>query len=331
MAQKEHREYRYLFGPVPSRRFGRSLGVDVVPLKTCSFNCVYCQLGFTTRLDATRREWAPTAEVLEEIKHWFEHDGQADVIALGGSGEPTLHIGLGEVLKGIRAMLAARPNTEAQPPILTCILTNGSLLHLPEVRAAASLADIVKVTLSAPDEATWLRLHRPAAGLRFQDMIDGLRAFRNEYSGKIWIEVMRVKGFNDTEARVVQIAELARSIRPDRIQLNTVVRPPADPGVRAVAKPGIEILARLFTPPAEVVGEYQSSSPKESATTPQDVLALIARHPSTSEEVARLFDLPAGEVERRLTDLCLRGHARAQEQDGTTYYAAAKHQGGGLA
>jgi len=98
-----------------------------------------------------------------------------------------------------------------------------------------------------------------------------------------------------------------------------------------VAKPGIKILARLFTPPAEVVGEYQSSSPKESATTPQDVLALIARHPATSEEIARLFDLPAGEVERRLTDLCLRGHARAREHDGTTYYAAVAHQAGGLA
>jgi wyosine [tRNA(Phe)-imidazoG37] synthetase (radical SAM superfamily) len=324
MEQNTPRDYRYLFGPVPSRRFGRSLGVDIIPFKTCTFNCVYCQLGSTTHLDSTRGEWVPAGDVLDEVRCWLERDGRADVISLAGSGEPTLHTGFGDILKGIRALLAQRSEADQRSPIRTCLLTNGSLFHLPEVRSAAALADIVKITLSAPDEATWLRLHRPGSGLRFQDALEGLRAFRNEYAGQIWIEVMIVRGVNDTAPRVVQLAELIRPMRPDRIQLNTVVRPPAERDAEPVTKNDAEVLAKFFKPCAEVVGEFQSDTPaKGSSTTPEEILALIARHPSSLEDVCRLFDLPSDEVSRHLTDLCLKGHARAEEQDGTVYYAAA--------
>jgi wyosine [tRNA(Phe)-imidazoG37] synthetase (radical SAM superfamily) len=305
--------YKYLFGPVPSRRLGRSLGIDLIPFKVCSFDCIYCQLGRTTHKTAERREWVPTADVVAEIERWAREEGQADVVTLSGSGEPTLHTGFGEVLRAIRRLTSL--------PIV--LLTNGSLLHLPEVRADAALADIVKVTLSAADESTWNEVHRQAAGLRFHDAVEGLKAFRAEFAGKLWLEVMLLSEVNAVEDEVRRIAALTAEIRPDRVQLNTAVRPPAESFALPLKEEEMKRLAQLFAPPAEIIGAVQAAiQPAKESVSDETILSMLQRHPCPAEDIARAFDIPLDAVHAALQRLQQARRVEPRETDcGTSYIA----------
>ncbi|MCK5676164.1 MAG: radical SAM protein, partial [Verrucomicrobia bacterium] len=240
--------YKYLFGPVPSRRLGRSLGVDLIPFKTCTMDCTYCQLGGTTCETGERGDYVPMRDVLAELERWKAVDGKADHITLAGSGEPTLHTGFGEVLRWVKN------NTD----IPSVLLTNGSLLHLPEVRIAAALADKVKVTLSAWDEASFRQIHRPVQDVTFDLLIEGERVFRGEYTGELSVEVFIVDGVNSDIPNVRKIAAIAETLNPDRIDLNTAVRPPADSGVHAATPEQLDELAKLFDPKAMVVASFKT-------------------------------------------------------------------------
>jgi wyosine [tRNA(Phe)-imidazoG37] synthetase (radical SAM superfamily) len=272
--------YRYLFGPVMSRRLGRSLGVDLVPLKTCTFNCVFCQLGRTPSVIAERAEYVPTEAVMDEFRRWLAAGGQADVATLAGSGEPTLHTGFGEVLREIRR-LSGLP---------TALLTNSSLMHLPEVRAAAAEANIVKASLSAWDDASLRAINRPAPGFTLRRIVDGLREFRAGFRGQIWIEVFVLPGLNDTPEATDRLAALVASIRPDRVQLNTVVRPPAE-RVGPASPDALREMARRFDPPAEIIANVETSGSGVSAG-PEAIAGLVARHPCTLDEIAAATGMP---------------------------------------
>ena len=234
-------EYQYLFGPVRSRRLGRSLGIDLLPAKTCTFDCPYCQVGRTTFQTVERREYVPVQAVLDEFDRWHAAGGRADYVTLAGSGEPTLHSRFGEILTALRQ----------RAPIPRALLSNGSLFHLPEVRAAACAAEVVKGTLSAWDEESFRRVHRPHASLNFAQHLAGLRALRQELRGAYWIEVFVVPGVNDRPEDMARIAALARSIGPDRVHLNTAVRPPAE---SAVAPVSAEALPARMSPRNSAAG-----------------------------------------------------------------------------
>jgi len=241
------KRYRYLFGPVPSRRFGRSLGVDLLCERRCSFDCLFCEVGATDTLTCERREYVPTAAVIAELHEWLAEGGQADVITLAGAGEPTLHTGFGEIIDAVHA--ACR--------IPVALLTNSTLLGDPEVMAAAARADIVKVSLSAWDDASLAALNRPAAGVTFAGVLSGLQQFRAIYGGRLWLEVLLVRGINDKPEQVARIAAFAAGLTPEKVQLNTVVRPPAFEPVEAVDDETLRSLAALFTPPAEVIAPHR--------------------------------------------------------------------------
>ena len=331
---KETRIYKYLFGPVSSRRLGLSLGVDLVPLKVCSFDCIYCQLGRTTHKTVERREWAPTADVIAEIEDWVGAGGQADVVTLAGSGEPTLHTGFGRVLDAVRRLT----------PIRTALLTNGSLLYLPEVREGAARADIVKVTLCASNESLWSRIHRQAAELRFAQTLEGLKTFRKMFRGELWLEVMVLGGINAPEGEVRRIAALSAAIGPDRVHLNTPVRPPAEDFVIPVGKDELERLARLFSPPAEAVGSSTEAAsaatdaagsrtevagephPKAHAgsSSQQDdaIVAMLRRHPCSAAEIAAASRIPLATVRSTLKRLARRGLVRTRKAGTETSYVA---------
>ncbi|MBN1868748.1 radical SAM protein [Candidatus Sumerlaeota bacterium] len=315
LSETQTSAYRYVFGPVASRRFGLSLGVDLVPLKTCTYDCIYCQLGPTRARTVERREWAPTDVVKREFRDWLAHDGKADVVSLAGSGEPTLHAAFGEILDAIRDRC----------PIPTVLLTNGSLLHLPEVRAAAARAHRVKVTFSAPDEETWRALHRPSPELRFDDFVEGIRRFREEYAGDLAFEVMAVEGVNSDPDRMARIAKLAQSIGPDRVQINVPVRPPCERTVRTPSAAVLERLAVLFDPRAEILG-VEAVSPVVDA--PQrtlgesEILGLISRHPASADEVARALGADERAVLRLLERMTLEGRVARREREGRIYFAS---------
>ena len=303
---------KYLFGPVPSRRFGRSLGIDLSVYKTCSLDCVFCQLGRTTKKTLARREYVPTDMVIAELREWLAKDGKADYITLSGSGEPTLHSRFGEVLEFIHS------NTR----IPAVLLTNGTLLHLPEVRDAASLADIVKVSLSAWDETSYCWVNRPHPQLHFGQLIEGQKAFRAQFKGKLWMEVFLVAGINSMSSDVSKIAALAEEIRPDRIQLNTVIRPPAEEFAVALSRKQAEALTHLFHPRAEVIGEFKTKYPERMQVNQETIFSMLQRRPCTARQIADTFGMHLNEVSKYLGNLMHIGQIRTERRDNTVYYGA---------
>jgi len=309
----------YLFGPVPSRRLGWSLGVDLTPTKTCSLDCVFCQLGRTTVKTTARREYVPVADVVAEIAEWLRSGGTADHITLAGSGEPTLHSRFGEVIERVRGMTA----------IPVALLTNGTLLHLPEVRQAACKADVVKVTLTAADETLFAQIHRPCEGVTFAQVLEGERRLRAEFTGQLWLEVFLLWGVNSTPAEVRRIAAMTREIRPDRVHLNTCVRPPAEASAEAVPAQRLAELATLFEPPAEVIAEFSTALSTKAKGTEAAVLALLQRRPCTAPQIALAFGLHANEVSKYLGKLLRTQRVRAEPRHGEVYYAGIEPQTGG--
>ncbi len=305
-------KYHYLFGPVPSRRFGRSLGVDLTPYKTCSFDCVFCQLGRTTNKTVARKECVPVDAVLAELDEWLKTDGKADYITLSGSGEPTLHSRFGEVLEFIRAHSA----------IPSVLLTNGTMLCLPEVRSAASRANVVKVSLSAWNQASYECVNRPHPQLRFDQLVEGQKAFRAQFKGELWMEVFLIWGMNSIPADVGKIAAIAREIGPDRIQLNTAVRPPAEGFATALPKERMEALTRLFYPAAEIIAEFNTNNASDVRANQDTILSMLRRRPCTAEQIADVFGMHLNEVSKYLGKLMRTDQIRAERKNTALYYTA---------
>lgn len=300
-----------VFGPVPSRRLGRSLGVDLVPFKTCTFDCIYCQLGPTPRPTLERRVFVPVATVLADVRAALA--SEPDVVTLSGSGEPTLHAEVGEVIAGLKAM--------TERPVV--VLTNGSLLGDPAVRAALREADIVCPSLDAHDEASFRRVNRPHPGLDFARLLEGLRAFRREFAGKLWLEVMLLAGLTATEEAAGRLAESARSVELDRIQLNTATRPPADPAARPADRETLERLAPRFGPKAEVIAARGPSTETPAhAARCEDVLAMLRRRPCTINDVASGLSIHRNEAVKYVDALLSEGRLRAERTGGEVYYRA---------
>jgi wyosine [tRNA(Phe)-imidazoG37] synthetase (radical SAM superfamily) len=267
----------YLFGPVPSRRLGLSLGVDLLPYKTCTLDCAYCQLGRTTCLTLERKKRVPPQEVLREIASRAED--KFDYLTLSGSGEPTLHADLDEIIGGARD-LTDRP---------IAVLTNGTLFTIPKVREETAEADLIIPSLDAATQATFQRVNRPHPNLKIVEIIQGLIDLRKEFSGEIWLEVMLVKGLNDEE--VEKIAEAAQRIGPDKVQLNTVIRPPADP-VQPLSPKEMNAVMESF-PGAEIIADWGRKTSKEKKV---QILDMLTRRPCTLDEMSTLTNLHRNEI-----------------------------------
>jgi wyosine [tRNA(Phe)-imidazoG37] synthetase (radical SAM superfamily) len=302
--------YQYLFGPVPSRRLGRSLGVDLIPFKTCTMDCVYCQLGETTCEVSERGDYVPMQDVLAELEQWKKADGQTDHITLAGSGEPTLHIHFGDVFRWVKE----------HSGIQSVLLTNGTLLHDPDVRQGAARADKVKVTLSAWDDSSFQQIHRPAEGVTFDLLVKGERAFREGYSGELSVEVFIVDGINSHVSQVQKIAEVVRSINPDRIDINTVVRPPAVEGVAPAPEGHLKVLAELFGEKASVTATFKKQGFASMEISEEVLLGLIRRHPATCGQLAEEFNLPEDQMYKTLKQMVSAGLLLEEKTGPETYY-----------
>ena len=305
-------EYKYLFGPVPSRRFGRSLGVDLTPYKTCSLDCVFCQLGTTTKKTIHRQELVPTDSVLAELAEWLKKDGQADYITLSGSGEPTLHSGFGKVLEFIRL----------KTTIPAVLLTNGTMLQFPEVREAAAAANVVKVSLSAWDHPSYGWVNRPHKQLQFNQLVKGQKDFRAQFKGQLWMEVFLIAGMNSMPADVAKIADHAQEIGPDRIQLNTAVRPPAEDFATALSEDRMQSLRHLFHPTAEIIAEFKAKHNNPIQANQATIFSMLQRRPCTAEQIADIFGMHLNEVSKYLGKLMRTDQIRAQREKTAVYYAA---------
>lgn len=304
--------YKYIFGPVPSRRLGRSLGVDVVPAKVCTFDCIYCQAGRTTDRTVERAEYVPTADVIAELSDWLP-GGAADYITFSGNGEPTLHSGIGEIIAWLK--------TNSGVPV--AVITNGSLLYLPDVREELAAADLVVPSLDTANPVTFRRLNRPDPSLDIETVIEGLVAFGKEFEGEIWMEHFIVPGINDTPAELKALAEADVRITPVRVQLNTAVRPPAETTVRPMPYAELCAIAEKYFPGADVIAAYdgESAGRRSAADPAATAKSLMSRRPITAEDLARTAGIDVKLAEKTLELLVHGGEAAVVEQDGEKFYS----------
>ncbi len=314
MSADEAPRYRYLYGPVPSRRLGRSLGVDIVPYKVCSYDCIYCQLGRTTQLTAVPETLVGAAEVVREIEGWLGHAGSADYITFAGSGEPTLNIELGEMIR----------ETSKLTDIPLAVITNGSLLSEPEVREAVSAADVLVPSLDAGTAATFQKINRPAPGVDFVGMREGLVQTAQEFPNQIWLEVMLVADVNDSEKELVAIREIVRRICPDKLQVNTVDRPSHSGDARPVSAEKLSEACHILGHNAEIIagGMVTQTEDRQWQQIEDELVRLLSRRPCTVRDIVSVSGLNRLEVEKYLRSLV---QSRLIEQTGDTdpYYRIA--------
>ncbi|MBW7884817.1 MAG: radical SAM protein [Caldilineaceae bacterium] len=308
---------QYVYGPIPSRRLGRSLGVDPIPLKTCNWNCVYCQLGRSMPLTNQRQEYVPREAILQEIAAALAHHGpgEIDFISFVGSGEPTLHSGLGWLIR------AVKDTTE----IPVAVITNGALLYRPEVRGDLLPANVVMPTVSAGSPAIYKRIHRPHPDTTFDRLIDGLCHFRNEYSGQLWIEVMLMRDLNDTELALRDLASVLERIAPDQVHIVVPERPPAEPWVKPPDEEGLLRAAALLGPIARVVHPYVDAVDVFGyATAEEAVLSIVTRHPMSLRQLEQvLARWPAEQILAAVATLRRSDQLHVVDRLGTRFYTAA--------
>jgi wyosine [tRNA(Phe)-imidazoG37] synthetase (radical SAM superfamily) len=309
-------DYRYVYGPVASRRLGRSLGVDIVPFKTCTYDCIYCQLGGTTNKTIERKEYVPVEEILVELEQRLPLGPPPDYLSLAGSGEPTLNDRIGELIGRIKSL--------TRIPI--AVLTNGSLLWMRDVQDALMEADLILPSLDAGDEHLFRYVNRPHREIVFDNMVCGIAEFTARFPKSVWLEVFLLAGITGVLPEVEKIAALTRRIRPERVQLNTISRPPSEPFARPVPRGQLTTFASLFGGGVEVISEGEGSRlhPSNSTIAPdEEIVALLRRRPCTVRDVAVGLGIPAAQAAKRLEVLAAASEVRGVFRNGQRFYLAA--------
>lgn len=288
---------KYVYGPVPSRRLGRSLGIDPIPSKICNYQCIYCQLGKTTNFTNIRKNYLPKNEIITEMKEAIKQNtGNFDYITFVGSGEPTLYKDLKDLILNAKDL--------SNKPI--CVITNGGLMYNKQVRDALMIADVVLPSLDAGDEKSFIRINRPHPSIKFNSVVQGFIDFKKSFSGKFWIEIMIMKGINDSKEELLKIKKKLELIMPERIDINVPIRPPAENWVKIPDKSIISVLNEVF-------GEYNNINFPEigkfgfySTNFETEVLSIIERHPMRQEQILGTFsskDLNHDQILKRLRQL----------------------------
>jgi len=304
--------FRYLYGPVPSRRLGRSLGIDLVPHKICTYNCIYCQIGKTTGRTLLRREYVPTDEVLDEVKEFLlKGNSQIDYFSLSGSGEPTLHSKIGRIIQEIKRLSS----------IPVAVITNGSLLFEEEVRKDLVAADVVLPSLDAVSREVFERINRPDQTVSIEKVIEGMVDFRKIYRGKIWLEILLCKGVNDTTGELQKMKEVVKRIQPDLIHLNTVVRPPSEDWVKPLSQREMEDIRDFFGEKASVISEFDRHLTYVTKEDIRDgILRILKRRPLSLLDLSKWMGIPKKELEEQITSLSQEGKIQTRFHGDSIYY-----------
>ena len=296
-----------VFGPVPSRRLGFSLGVDLVPFKTCTLDCVYCQLGPTTHKTLKRKEYIPTEEILPEVEKVLNKGKRIDYITFSGSGEPTLHSGIGKMISRIKRISS----------IPVAVITNGTLLNQGQVQEDLWAADLVIPSLDAVDERIFQRINRPHASLNTKMFIRGLDDFAGKFPGKIWLEVMLVRGLNDSKEHIQKIANITGRLPVEKVQLNTPHRPPAEDFARTVSSLDLRRQDRIFGGNCEIIPDLTPAREKilpneETENMAEAILSLIKRRPVSLDDISLALGGSRNEILKYLEFWSTRGKIKSE-------------------
>lgn len=308
-----------IYGPVPSRRLGFSLGVDLVPYKICSYNCIYCQLGPTPETTVARRPYIPADEILRQLSARLEEGVRPDFITLAGSGEPTLNSEIQAIIKGVKALT----------DIPVAILTNGSLLSDAGMRREIADADVVLPSLDACDAEVFQAINRPHRDISFATMAQGLVDFRKEYTGQIWLEIFLAAGVNAEESSIREFKTWTDRIRPDKIHLNTAVRPTAESYVYTVPEETLKSFCEILGETAEIIAPFQKQSENKGGTDiRKKIYDLLDRRPCTLQDIAAGLSTHANEILKYIEPMISAQEIESQRIQDKVFYRT-KHKEAG--
>jgi wyosine [tRNA(Phe)-imidazoG37] synthetase (radical SAM superfamily) len=306
------KSYLHLYGPVPSRRLGRSLGIDLVPHKICTYDCIYCQIGDTTEKTLARKEYVPVREIIEEVERFLKEGAPSvDHLSLSGSGEPTLHSQIRSVIEGIRAITS----------IPVAVITNGSLLCEEEVRQDLLRADIVLPSLDAVSSDVFMRINRPRPGFSVEKVIEGLVEFRKVYKGQIWLEILFCKGINDGKEELSRMKKVVDRIQPDLIHLNTVVRPPSEKWAVPLGQKEMEEIRAFFGKSASIISEFDRHPPMVSEMNiKEEILKILKRRPLSLSDLSKGMGISKNDLDRFIKPLMKEGKVQSRLFGDSVYY-----------
>jgi wyosine [tRNA(Phe)-imidazoG37] synthetase (radical SAM superfamily) len=309
--KKDKTQTTQIYGPVPSRRLGFSLGIDIIPFKTCSLNCIYCQLGRTTKKTIHRKEYFAWSEILAQIKKKLSSGQRIDYITFSGSGEPTLNKILEKLIREIKKLTS----------IPVAVLTNSTLLSRKSVRKALMAADLVVPSLDAAGQEIFVKVNRPHPSLKLEEIIEGLQKFRQEFKGSIWLEIMLVKGMNDSPSHIRKLKEAVAKIKPDKVQLNTVIRPPAERDARPLGLKDLEKIKKILGENCEIIAGFSREAQESiSENLEEAILSLIQRRPVTLADISNSLGKHKNEIIKYLNFLLEEGKIQSVSHEGLEYF-----------
>lgn len=301
----------YVYGPVPSRRLGYSLGVDILSPKTCTLDCIYCQLGPTPARTIQRQGFVPQDIVLGQIQDAIRANKHIDYITFSGSGEPTLNSEIGEMIHKIKTMTR----------IPVAVLTNATLLSQERVRRDLLEADLVVPSLDAVTQTLFIKVNRPHASLKISNIIQGLKDFRKEFSGQIWLEIMLVRGVNDSLQHIQKLKKVVAEVKPDKIQLNTVIRPPADDAAQPLTFDDLSKIKAVLGERCEIIADFaKKEQPPHESSLESAILTTVRRRPVTLSDMAVFLGRHPDEILKILNRLLHEDRIRCVRHEGKIYY-----------
>jgi len=300
-----------IFGPVPSRRLGFSLGVDVVPFKTCSLDCIYCQLGKTTDKTIQRNEYVASDDIVREIEEVLKQGKRIDYVTFSGSGEPTLNSGIGKMISRIKKLTS----------IPVAILTNGTLLYQARIREDLMEADLVIPSLDAVTQGIFETVNRPHSSLKIEEVITGIDTFSQDFGGKVWLEIMLVKGINDSLEEIERVARVTGKMNLERIQLNTVVRPPAEEFAGPLSREDLENMKTVLGEKCEIIAEFKRPTQRaQEVDVEKKILSMVKRRPLRLVDISRSLGLHRNEIIKYLEALEKKHEIRTKVHNNQVYY-----------
>lgn len=288
---------KYLFGPVPSRRLGISLGVDLIPHKFCSLNCVYCEIGRTNNLTIERKEYIPISEIIAELDEYLSKKPELDYITFSGQGEPTLNSGIGKVITFIK---------EKYPLYKVAVITNGTLFNDEQVRKDMFGADLILPSLDAATQLTYYKVNRPQKSLKVEEIIDGLVQLKKEFTGKMDLEIFFVPGLNDNHEDLVALRNAIMRINPDIVQLNSLDRPGTEDWVEVITEEKMQEIVDFFQPQkCEIIAKFKSKKNIKSfdKNIEQQIVSTLSRRPLTDIELTEVLNIHINELNKYLSQL----------------------------
>lgn len=306
---------KHVFGPVPSRRLGYSLGIDLVPFKVCSFDCIYCQLGKTTHKTTQLKEYFSLDEIISDIKQKLIENCRIDYLTLSGSGEPTLYSRIGEVIDEVKKL--------SKIPI--AVLTNGSMLWKEEVRQSLMNADVVIPSLDAGNEEMFQYINRPCKELSFEQIVAGIKSFIEEFKGETWLEVFLLKGASSEGNHIKQLSDIVRWLNPTKTQLNTIARPQCEKYAAGLSRQELESFCKYFPGKVEAIADFKEGLEEKSFAIDKNVLInLLMRRPCTAKDISESISVNYNEVLKLLEHLCADGIVTHELIDEKNFYSVGK-------